>query len=188
MPDIYAAPRVRLKIHQSPLGANFIVQDWTQLNRNIMIALSMQKRVIFIILLCIVGVAALLIISILVMMVMEKQKEIAVLKAMGARSMHILCIFVCQGLLIGSAGTVLGCLGGLLISWNLEWIVGALERALDVRFLPEDVYYVGQLTSRVSPADLGIIVVVTLLISVTASLYPSWRASRLDPVEGLRYE
>jgi lipoprotein-releasing system permease protein len=186
--DIYRAADIRRTIEQSPMGKNYVAQDWMQKNRNLLFALGMEKKVMFIILFFIVGVAALLIISILVMMVMEKQKDIAILKAMGARSVEILRIFLFQGLVIGSVGTALGCVGGLLISWNLEVIVGWIERALGVQFLPGDVYYVSELPARVNPWDVGVIVVVTLLISVGAGVYPSWRAAKLDPVEGLRYE
>ncbi|MGQ9857151.1 MAG: lipoprotein-releasing ABC transporter permease subunit [Thermodesulfobacteriota bacterium] len=186
--DPFKAPEVRRLIQESPLGASYLAQDWTQLNRNLMMALAMQKRVIFVILLCIVGVAALLIISILVMMVMEKQRDIAVLKAMGARSSNVMSIFVSHGLSIGSLGVLLGCAGGLLVSWHLEKIVDLVERVFQVQFLPEDVYYIGRLTSRSDPMDVALIVGSTLLISVVASLYPSWRAARVDPVEILRYE
>lgn len=182
------APHIRRLIQESSLGLKYVAQDWTQLNRSLMTALAMQKRVIFVILLCIVGVAALLIISILVMMVMEKQRDIAMLKAIGARSDQIMRIFVFHGLIISSLGTMLGCTGGLLLSWNLERIVGLVERTFQVRFLPEEVYYIGQLTSRSDPFDLAMILGSTLLITVVASLYPSWRAARLDPVEILRYE
>lgn len=184
----YEAPQIRRLIQESPLGLKYVAQDWTQLNRNLMTALAMQKRVIFVILLCIVGVAGLLIISILVMMVMEKQREIAMLKAMGARSSQVMKIFLFHGLMVSSLGTILGCTGGLLTSWNLERIVGLVERTFNVRFLPEEVYYIGRLTSRSDPLDLAIILGATLLITVVASLYPSWRAARLDPVEILRYE
>jgi len=186
--DVYRAAEVRREIQSSELGAEYLVEDWMQRNRNLLFALGMEKKVMFVILFCIVGVAALLIISILVMMVMEKQKDIAILKAMGARSAEIMRIFVFQGLLIGLVGTLLGCTGGLLISWNLERVVGWIERAVGIQFLPGDVYYINELPSRVNPADVGIIVGVTLLISLLASVYPSWRAARLDPVEGLRYE
>jgi len=120
--DVYLASEVRQRIHQSPLALSLIAQDWTQLNRNLMVALAMQKKVIFVILLCIVAVAALLIISILVMMVIEKQRDIAILKAMGARPFQILKIFLFHGLTIGAFGAFLGCAGGLIVSWNLEWI------------------------------------------------------------------
>jgi lipoprotein-releasing system permease protein len=185
--EIYRARDVRKSIHDSPLGGEYVAEDWMQRNRNLLFALGMEKRVMFVILFCIVGVAALLIISILVMMVMEKQKEIAVLKAMGARSAHVLQIFVFQGLMIGSAGTLLGSLGGLMISWNLDRILGWVEGITGFRFLPGDVYYITEVPSRVNAIDVGIIVGVTLLISVLASVYPSWKASRMEPVEGLRY-
>jgi lipoprotein-releasing system permease protein len=188
VPDVYRAPEVRQRLQQSPIGAKYIAQDWTQLNRNLMMALAMQKKVIFVILFCIVAVAALLIISILVMMVIEKQKDIAILKAMGAGIFPILRVFVFQGLAIGAVGTFLGCAGGLLVSWNLEWIIAVVERTFHVQFLPEDVYFIGHLTSRANPLDVAVITGTTLLISFLASLYPAWRASRLDPIEGLRYE
>ncbi len=186
--DPYKAPQARRFIQESPLGLNYVAQDWTQLNRSLMTALAMQKRVIFVILLCIVGVAGLLIISILIMMVMEKQRDIAMLKAMGARSSQVMRIFVYHGLMVSSLGVLLGCTGGLLLSWNLERIVGLVESAFQVRFLPEEVYYIGQLTSRSDPVDLALILGATLLITLLASLYPSWRAARMDPVEILRYE
>ncbi len=186
--DVYRAAEVRKMIQLSPLGAEYLAEDWMQRNRNLLFALGMEKKVMFVILFCIVGVAALLIISILVMMVMEKHKDIAILRAMGARSSHILKIFMYQGLLIGAVGTLLGSAGGLLISWNLERIVGWIERVAGIRFMPGDVYYISELPSRVNPWDVGVIVGVTLMISLVASVYPSWRAARLDPVEGLRYE
>jgi lipoprotein-releasing system permease protein len=186
--DVYRAAEIRQKIQRSDLGLKYIAQDWMQKNRNLLFALGMEKKVMFVILFCIVGVAALLIISILVMMVMEKQKDIAILKAMGARSIQILRIFVFQGLLIGAVGTLLGCTGGLLISWNLETIVSWIEKVLGVRFLPGDVYYISELPAKIYASDVGVIIGMTLLISLGASLYPSWRAARLDPVEGIRYE
>jgi len=186
--DPYQAPEVRKRIQESQLGNNYLAQDWTQTNRSLMVALATQKRVIFIILLCIVGVAALLIISILVMTVIEKKKDIAILKAMGARSWSVMRLFAMHGLMISLTGTFLGCLGGVLISWNLEWIVRFVEKTFRVNFLPEEVYYIGQLTARVEPLDLAIIVATTLGISALASLYPSWKAASMDPVEILRYE
>jgi lipoprotein-releasing system permease protein len=186
--DAYRAYEVRQKIQQSRLGLDYVALDWMQMNRNIMIALGIQKKVMFVILFFIVLVAALLIISILAMMAMEKKRDIAILKAIGARSPQILQIFMYQGLLIGVVGTSLGCVWGMLVSWNLEGIVSWIERILGIQFLPGDVYYVSELTAKVNPIDVGIIVGVTLLISLLASLYPSWRAARLDPVEVLRYE
>jgi lipoprotein-releasing system permease protein len=186
--DVYRASEVRKRIQSSPLGAERVVEDWMQRNRNLLFALGMEKKVMFVILFCIVGVAALLIISILVMMVMEKKRDIAVLKAMGACSANILTIFMYEGLLIGAVGTLLGSAGGLLVSWNLTAVVGWIERIAGLRLFPGDVYYMTELPSRVNALDVGLIVGVTLVISLLSSLIPSWRASRLDPVEGLRYE
>lgn len=186
--DPSRASEVRKRIQESPLGTKYVAQDWTQVNRSLMAALATQKRVIFVILFCIVGVASLLIISILIMTVMEKRRDIAILKAMGARSVHVMKLFVLHGLAISSLGISLGMTGGLVVSWNLEWIVHMVEKIFRVDFLPEDIYYIGRLTSRSDPEDLLLIVMVTFIMSTLASLYPSWKASRMDPVEILRYE
>ena len=186
--DIYKTYEIRERIRNSELGQNYITEDWMQKNRNLLFALGMEKKAMFVILFCIVGVAALLVISILVMMVMEKQKDIAILKAMGAFSSGIMKIFIYQGLIIGAVGTFLGCAWGLLISWNLERIVRAIEKITGIRFMPGDVYYISELPAKVNASDVCIIVGVTLFISLVASIYPSWRAARLHPVEGLRYE
>ncbi len=110
--DLYRAPEVRRAINSSPLGRQYVAEDWMERNRSLLFALNIEKRVMFVILLCIVGVAGLLIISILVMMVMEKKKDVGILKAMGARAGEILRVFLFQGLIIGITGTLLGSLGG----------------------------------------------------------------------------
>lgn len=186
--DLYRAGELRRAINESELGRQYVAEDWMERNRNLLFALRVEKRVMFIILLCIVGVAGLLIISILVMMVMEKRKDIAILKAMGASASQILRVFLLQGLMIGAVGTALGSLGGILISWNLEAIVAGLERLTGLRFLPSEVYYLPEIPARVNPLDVMVIVMATLAISLLSAMYPSWRASKLDPVEGLRYE
>lgn len=186
--DLYRAGKLRRAINESDLGKQFVAEDWMERNRNLLFALRVEKRVMFVILLCIVGVAGLLIISILVMMVMEKRKDIAVLKAMGATAGEILRTFLLQGLVIGAAGTLLGSLGGILISWNLDSLLQWLETLTGLRFLPAEVYYSSELPVRINPLDVTVVVASTMAISLLSAVYPSWRASKLDPVEGLRYE
>jgi len=136
----------------------------------------------------IVLVAAFNIISTLIMVVMEKYKDIAILKSMGAPSKGILKIFVIEGLVVGVVGTVLGAISGLLVALNMGEIQGLLERLLGFRIMASDVYYIDKLPSQVNPMDVGLIVTTAILISLLATLYPSWRASKLDPAEALRYE
>jgi len=144
--------------------------------------------VMFILLVLIVLVAAFNIISTLIMVVMEKNKDIAILKSMGTPSGGILRIFIIEGGVIGVVGTFIGTVTGLATALNLEKVSGFVEKLLGFKFLPSDVYYIDKLPSQVNPLDIGLIVVTAVLISLLATLYPSWRASRLDPAEALRYE
>jgi lipoprotein-releasing system permease protein len=185
--DIYRARDIGQRI-QAELGHPFWATDWMRMNRNLLFALKLEKRVMFVILTCIILVAGLTIVSTLVMLVMEKTKDIAILKSMGAKARSIMKIFVIEGLIIGGLGTILGCLFGLLIAINLEKIVAWIEKIAGVQFLPGDVYYISELPSKVNPWDLAVIIAVTMGISFLATLYPSWQAARLDPSEGLRYE
>jgi lipoprotein-releasing system permease protein len=136
----------------------------------------------------IVLVAAFNIISTLIMVVMEKHKDIAILKSMGASSKGILKIFMIEGLVIGVVGTTLGAVTGLLIALNLEKVTGFVERLFGFKILASDVYYIDKLPSQVNPGDVWIITATAIVISLLATLYPSWRASKLDPAEALRYE
>jgi lipoprotein-releasing system permease protein len=122
------------------------------------------------------------------MIVIEKNRDIAILKSMGATSRSIRMIFIFQGLIIGLIGVILGCLGGLAVAFNLESISKFVENLLGFKILPGDVYYLSELPSQVNYTDVAIIVAGTLLICFIATLYPSWRASKLDPAESLRYE
>jgi len=142
----------------------------------------------FIILSLIVLVAAFNIISILIMVVMGKNREIAILKSMGATSKSIMKIFILQGLIIGALGTFFGCLGGLSIALNIKKLSHVIENLFKFKILSPDVYYLSELPSRVNYVDVSIIVVGTMLICFLSTIYPSWRASRLDPAEALRYE
>jgi lipoprotein-releasing system permease protein len=185
--DVYNVKKIGKEIRQK-LGFPFWTRDWMEMNRNLFSALKLEKVVMFILLVLIVLVAAFNIISTLIMVVMEKNKDIAILKSMGAPSGGILRIFIIEGGVIGVVGTFIGTITGLATALNLEKVSGFVEELLGFKFLPSDVYYIDKLPSQVNPVDVGLIVVTAILISLLATLYPSWRASRLDPAEALRYE
>jgi lipoprotein-releasing system permease protein len=142
----------------------------------------------FVILTLIVAVAAFNIVSTLVMLVTDKQADIAILRTLGAAPGSIMQIFVVQGAVIGIVGTLLGVIGGVLIALNIGTIVPAIEHLFHVQFLAKDVYYISELPSHLKPGDVLTISIVSLVLSFLATLYPSWRASRVNPAEALRYE
>jgi lipoprotein-releasing system permease protein len=185
--DIYRADKIAKAIERK-LGYPYWGRNWMEMNRNLFSALRLEKRVMFIILSLIVLVAAFNIISALIMIVMEKNKDIAILKTMGATRTDIMKIFIFQGIIVGALGTILGCLAGLAVAFNLEAISRFVERLFGFKILPGDVYYLSELPSQVNFGDVGIIVVGTMLICFLSTIYPSWRASRLDPAEALRYD
>lgn len=185
--DIYKADRIAKAIEKK-LGYPYWGRNWMEMNRNLFSALKLEKRVMFIILSLIVLVAAFNIISALIMIVMEKNKDIAILKTMGATRGGIMKIFIFQGLVVGAIGTFFGCLAGLAVAFNLEFLSRFVEKLFGFKILPGDVYYLNELPSQVNYSDVGIIILGTMLISFLATIYPSWRASRLDPAEALRYE
>jgi len=185
--DIYKVKEIGKEIRQK-LGFPFWTKDWMEMNRNLFSALKLEKIAMFIILVLIVLVAALNIISTLIMVVMEKNKDIAILKSMGTPSKGILRIFIIEGGIIGVVGTALGTILGLGIALNLDKIVGFLENRFGFKIFSPDIYYIEKFPSQVNPMDVGLIIMTAILISLLATLYPSWRASRLDPAEALRYE
>lgn len=185
--NIYAAEDARNRI-QKALGPDYWAKDWMQMNRNLFSALRLEKITMFIILSLIILVAALNIISTLTMVVMEKGKEIAILKSMGARRKSIMQIFMVEGLIIGFLGTTFGCLFGLVVALNLETVVGSIEKLFHFKIIDSSVYYIDKLPSQVNPMDVFLVVVVTFLISLFSTIYPSYKASKLDPVEAIRYE
>ncbi|KMP10790.1 ABC transporter permease [Candidatus Nitromaritima sp. SCGC AAA799-C22] len=185
--DIEQAGNIASKI-QEKLGFPYFVRDWMRMNKNLFSALKLEKIVMFIILILIIFVAAFNIISTLFMLVMEKTKEIAVLKSMGASRGSIMKIFSYQGLIIGVVGTLLGCAAGFVIVPNLNEIVGFIESVFGIVAFPSDVYYLDRLPSEIQYMDSFLIIIFSVIICFLASLYPAWRASKLDPVDGLRYE
>jgi len=185
--DIYKVKEIGREIRRK-MGFPFWTKDWMEMNRNLFSALRLEKIAMFIILVLIVLVAAFNIISTLIMVVMEKNKDIAILKSMGASSSSILKIFTIEGGVIGVVGTILGTILGLGAAFNLETITDFVERLFGFKILSSDVYYIDKLPSQVNPMDVTLIVLTAVLISLLATLYPAWRASKLDPAEALRYE
>ena len=185
--DVYQTGGISKEINRS-LGFPYYARDWMQMNKNILFALKTEKMVMFIILTLIVLVAAFGIASTLFMVVMEKTKDIAILKSMGGTGVSVMKIFVLEGLVVGVVGTIFGVLGGLLVALNLETIVTVIQNLTGLQFFSKDVYYLDHFPSRVIPADVALISVTAILISFAATLYPSWQASRLPPAQALRYE
>ena len=185
--DVYKTGDLARMINRE-MGFPYYARDWMQMNKNILFALRTEKVVMFIILTLIVLVAAFGIASTLFMVVMEKNKDIAILKSMGATSRSIMRIFVLEGLIIGFFGTIVGVLGGLLIALNLERIVRVVQQVTGFELFSKDVYYLESFPSQVVPADVLVISITAILISFIATLYPSWQASRMAPAEALRYE
>jgi len=185
--DIYKANIIAKSIEKK-LGFPFWARNWMEMNKNLFSALKLEKRVMFIILSLIVLVAAFNIISTLIMIVMEKNKDIAILKSMGATSASIMRIFIYQGVTIGAIGTLMGCIGGLAVALNLEKLSVYIENLFGFKILPGDVYYLSQLPSQVNYSDVVIIIIGTMLICFLSTIYPSRRASKLDPAEALRYD
>ena len=173
---------------QKELGFPYLVRDWMRMNRNLFSALKLEKIVMFIILILIIFVAAFNIVSTLFMLVMEKAKEIAILKSMGASCSSVMKIYSYQGLVIGFVGTFLGCATGFVIVPNLNEIVSAIESIFGIVAFPSDVYYLDRLPSKIQYMDSFLIIIFSIVICLVASLYPAWRASKLDLVDGLRYE
>ena len=170
------------------LGEEVTVRDWTRANRSWFAAVQIEKRMMFIILTLIVAVAAFNLVSTLVMTVTDKRADIAILRTLGASPASIMGIFVVQGALVGVIGTLSGLGLGLLVAFNIGSIVPAIEKALGASFLPKDIYLISRMPSDPQWADIGPVLVIALVLALAATLYPSWRASRVHPVEALRHE
>ena len=194
------ASGVRLKLHDlfqsrevardlvERLRGDLYVSDWTRSHANYFRAVQIEKTMMFIILLLIVAVAAFNIVSTLVMAVTDKQADIAILRTLGASPGGIMKIFIVQGALIGAIGTLIGVAGGIALALNIDVVVPFLERLLNVQFLSREVYYITDLPSDLQTSDVVAIALVSLALSLLATLYPSWRAARVNPAEALRYE
>jgi len=185
--DMQEAPRVASQL-AAMLDPGLLVRDWSRQNRTWFAAVQTEKRMMFIILTLIIAVAAFNLVSTLVMTVTEKQSDIAILRTLGASPTSVMGVFIVQGALIGVIGTLVGVAGGLLIANNLDVIVPAIEHLFGVQFLPKDIYVISALPSDPRASDIVPITVISLVLSLVATLYPSWRASRTRPAEALRYD
>ncbi|MFZ2162108.1 MAG: lipoprotein-releasing ABC transporter permease subunit [Sideroxyarcus sp.] len=181
------APQVAWDL-EDKLPKNTYATDWTRQNANYFAVVAMEKKMMFIILSLIVLVAAFNIVSTLVMAVTDKQADIAILRTLGASPKSIMQIFMVQGMLIGLIGTGLGMIGGVVIALNIGTIVPFIEHLFGVQFLSKEFYYISELPSDLHHADVQIVAVMSFAISMLATLYPSWRASKVQPAEALRYE
>ncbi|MBA2352244.1 MAG: lipoprotein-releasing ABC transporter permease subunit [Burkholderiales bacterium] len=185
--DLFQAPQVAREL-QRTISVDAYAGDWTRQNANLFRAIQIEKRMMFIVLILISTVAAFNIASTLVMAVTDKESDIAILRTLGASPASIMKIFMVQGALIGVFGTLLGVIGGVLLALNVDTVVGFIERLFHVQFLSKEVYYISELPSDLQWADVGVIAAVTLTLSLLATIYPSYRASRVNPAEALRYE
>ena len=185
--DLFDAPEVARRLSRT-LAGDLYVTDWTRSHANFFRAVQIEKNVMFIILTLIVAVAAFNLVSTLVMAVTDKRADIAILRTLGATPLSIIKIFVVQGSLIGVIGTALGVVGGIVIALNVDVVVPAIEKLFRVQFLAKDVYYISELPSDLQARDVVTVALMSLLLSLLATLYPSWRASRVNPAEALRYE
>jgi len=185
--DLFAAPRVARELHKL-VEADVFIADWTRSHANFFRAVQIEKNVMFIILLLIVAVAAFNIVSTLVMAVTDKESDIAILRTLGASPGSIMQVFIVQGALIGVIGLALGLVGGVALAVNIDVVVPAIERLFNTQFLAKEVYYISELPSDLQWRDVGVIAAVSFVLTLLATLYPSWRASRVNPAEALRYE
>jgi lipoprotein-releasing system permease protein len=185
--DLFNAPRIARDLAMQ-FNSRYLVGDWTQAHSNFFRAIKTEKRVMFIILLLIVAVAAFNIVSTLVMVVTDKRGDIAILKTQGLSAASVMGIFIVLGGIIGTVGTLLGTAGGVALALNVETIVPAIEKFFNVQFLAADVYYISDLPSKLIWSDVYSIASVAFLLSLLATLYPAWQASKVNPAEVLRYE
>ncbi len=185
--DTYEAPRIRRELI-AQTGGEYYIRDWTQDNVSFFNALKVEKRVMFIILALIIMVAAFNIVSTLVMLVTDKQSDIAILRTLGMAPGSVMRIFMVQGTVIGVIGTLTGAVLGVITAINVADIVAVVEQAFNVEFFPSDVYVLSGFPSEMQMSDVVSIILMSLGLSFLATLYPSWRASKLDPAEALRYE
>ena len=185
--DLFKAPQITRDMAMK-LRYKYKVSDWTKAHSNFFRAIKTEKRVMFIILLLIVAVAAFNIVSTLVMVVTDKRGDIAILKTQGLSPASVMGIFMVLGVIIGAVGTLIGTIGGILLALNVETIVPAIEKFFGVEFMAADVYYISSLPSKLIWNDVYLIAMIAFALSLLATLYPAWQASKVDPAEVLRYE
>jgi lipoprotein-releasing system permease protein len=185
--EVYAAPQLSKQI-SAKLGDNYQVGNWTDQFGPFFHAVKMEKTMMFMILLLIIAVAAFNLVSSLVMVVNDKQAEIAILRTIGATPSTILWIFIVQGMMVGIVGTALGLVGGLILAHNATAIVNGLQALFHVKVLSSSIYFVDYLPSKIMLSDLVQICIAALLMSFIATIYPAWRASKTIIAEALHYE
>jgi lipoprotein-releasing system permease protein len=185
--EIYAAPEIVREVARAH-GELVLVSDWTRVHVNFFRSIQITKSILFVILLMVVAVAAFNIVSTLVMVVKDKQADIAILRTVGAKPSSILKIFITQGTIVGVAGTLAGVLFGILVALNLEAIVGFFESVFGIKFLAADVYFISDLPSELQSGDVVRIAAIALALALVSTLYPAWVASRTAPAEALRYD
>jgi lipoprotein-releasing system permease protein len=185
--EIYAAPDIVREVAQA-YGSILLVSDWTRVHVNFFRSIQITKSILFVILLMVVAVAAFNIVSTLVMVVKDKQADIAILRTVGAKPSSVLGIFVTQGTIVGVVGTLAGVLLGVLAALNLEGIVAFLEATFGVKFLAADVYFISDLPSELQLGDVVRIAAIALALALVSTLYPAWVAARTAPAEALRYD
>ncbi len=185
--DAFQAPLISKSLRQS-LGQGFAVRDWTREYSNLFEALKIERRVMFIILFLIVAVAAFNIVSTLIMLVTDKRSDIAILRTIGVSPRSVMTIFIVHGVVIGVIGTILGCLAGVLTGLNLETLIPWAEQLFGTQFFPDDIYIITKFPAELVWDDVFKIVVASLIMSLIATIYPAWRASKVHPAEALRYD
>jgi lipoprotein-releasing system permease protein len=185
--DIFKAPQVAQEL--VPLiSSDVYITDWTRQHANYFRAIQIEKRMLSLILALIIAVAAFNIVSTLVMAVTDKQSDIAILRTLGASPRSIMKIFIVQGTWIGVVGTTLGVIGGVLLAYNVETVIAMIEHLFRVQFLSREVYYISEIPSDLQLDDVIAVAVVSFVLTLLATLYPSYRASKINPAEALRYE
>ncbi len=185
--DLFVAPAHIWDIARAVPGQNR-VSDWTRTHGNLFQAIKMEKTMIGLLLLLIVAVAAFNIVSTLVMVVTDKRNDIAILRTMGLTSGQVMWIFIVQGIFIGMLGTLIGVALGVTLALNVSEIIAGVQTLLDVQFLSSDVYFINYLPSQLEWSDVELIVTSAFIMTVAATIYPAWRASKVEPAEALRYE
>lgn len=185
--DLFKAPQVAREL--VPLiSSDVYITDWTRQHANYFRAIQIEKRMLSLILALIIAVAAFNIVSTLVMAVTDKQSDIAILRTLGASPRSIMKIFIVQGTWIGVVGTTLGVIGGVLLAYNVGEVIAQIERLFSVQFLSSEVYYISEIPSDLQLGDVVTVAIVSFVLTLLATLYPSYRASKINPAEALRYE